>query len=140
MSWLAGRIQPDSGKGGDDMLGPAERRDAILAVLNERRYDKIDNLAHEFGVDGRTIRRDIEALSISSPIYTKTGRYDGGVYVLDGAVAGRKYLSTEQTELLTRLAKLLTGKDLSIIQSIIKAFALPNIFGGASNVFQILLS
>jgi len=40
------------------------------------------NLAFEFGVSERTIRRDIDALSLVAPIYTQAGRYGGGVYIL----------------------------------------------------------
>lgn len=36
----------------------------------------------EFEVSERTISRDIEELSLTKPIYTKSGRYGGGVYIL----------------------------------------------------------
>ena len=44
-------------------MTPSERREAILKVLCQRRQDKIDNLAFEFGVSVRTIKNDIEELS-----------------------------------------------------------------------------
>ena len=65
-------------------MGTAERRTEIMRVLFRRRYEKISNLAEEFGVSTRTILRDIEVLSISEPIYTQCGRYGGGVYVSSG--------------------------------------------------------
>lgn len=37
-------------------MTPSERREAILKVLCQRRQDKIDNLAFEFGVSVRTIK------------------------------------------------------------------------------------
>ena len=40
-------------------MTPSERREAILKVLCQRRQDKIDNLAFEFGVSVRTIKNDI---------------------------------------------------------------------------------
>ena len=46
-------------------MTPSERREAILKVLCQRRQDKIDNLAFEFGVSVRTIKNDIEELSLS---------------------------------------------------------------------------
>ena len=51
-----------------------ERREAIIQALNARRFDKVENLAAEFGVSERTIRTDIEALSCHYPIFTKKGR------------------------------------------------------------------
>ena len=46
------------------MLATTERRQALLRLLCERRYETIDNLAFEFSVNRRTIRRDIELLSL----------------------------------------------------------------------------
>ena len=46
-------------------MTPSERREAILKVLCQRRQDKIDNLAFEFGVSVRTIKNDIEELSLT---------------------------------------------------------------------------
>jgi len=107
------------------MLNPNERRSEILAVINVRRHDTIDNLAYEFNVSRRTIRYDIEALSLSSPIYTVSGRHGGGVYMMDGQYAGRKFLTVEQTELLHRLTERLDVGDLATMDTILKAFAAP---------------
>ena len=41
-------------------------------------------------VSEKTIRRDIEALSLSAPIYTQAGRYGGGVYMMDGYSVNKK--------------------------------------------------
>ncbi len=60
------------------MQGTAERRVEIMKKLCRRRKDTIGNLAHELGVSERTVRRDLEALSLSEPIYTQSGRYGGG--------------------------------------------------------------
>ena len=56
-------------------MRPNERRAAILDALCIRRQDTIANLAEEFGVNEKTIRRDIEELSCSYPIETVRGRY-----------------------------------------------------------------
>ncbi len=76
-------------------MTPSERREAILKVLCQRRQDKIDNLAFEFGVSVRTIKNDIEELSLAYPIETVRGRYGGGVKVADGYYVGRNYLKTK---------------------------------------------
>ena len=62
------------------------------------------NLAAEFGVSVRTIKNDIDILSLSYPIETIRGRYGGGVRVADGYYLHKKYLKPEQQELLERLS------------------------------------
>ena len=59
-------------------LETAERRIAILKLICRRRFETIANLAYEFDVSERTIRRDIEFLMRTEPIYTQPGRYGGG--------------------------------------------------------------
>ena len=56
-----------------------ERRQAILEALCERRRETVENLAYEFSVSTRTIKRDILELSLSYPVYTVSGRYHSGV-------------------------------------------------------------
>lgn len=46
-------------------MTPSERREAILNVLCKRRQDTVENLAHEFGVSVRTIKYDIEELTLT---------------------------------------------------------------------------
>ena len=106
------------------MQSAVERRQAILEILCERRHEKIDNLAFEFEVDRRTIRRDIEVLSISYPLYTTKGT-GGGVHVVDGYRIGKQYLTKEQKNLLEKLATRLTGEDFQTMQSILKKFGEP---------------
>ena len=81
------------------MKNTVERRQMILAILCERRYEKIDNLATEFNVSRRTVRYDIDVLAYSYPLYTEKGKY-GGVYVSDGFRLGMKYLTDKQYEIL----------------------------------------
>ena len=64
-------------KGGDEEMGTTERRNEILKVLCRRGYETAGNLAFEFGVSERTVRRDIEVLSRNNPIYTKSGGHAG---------------------------------------------------------------
>lgn len=58
----------------------SERRKEILEVLSLRRVEQINNLAFQFGVSEKTIRRDILTLSLEYPIYTAQGN-GGGIYV-----------------------------------------------------------
>lgn len=84
-------------------MGTAERRKMLMMTLCRRRHDTIVNLASEFGVSEKTIRRDIEALSLSEPVYTKTGRYDGGVFVMEGYYPDKQYFSEAEVTLLQKL-------------------------------------
>ena len=106
------------------MQSALERRQEILEVLCERRHESVENLATEFGVNERTIRRDIEYMTLSYPIYTVPGK-GGGVYVSDGYRLGKKYLTDKQAELLEELSKGLTGNELAVMQSILKTFKEP---------------
>ncbi len=100
-----------------------ERRNAILDALILRQSEKIENLAFEFSVNERTIRRDIDELSSSYPIRTECGKY-GGVYIEPSYRTRRKYLKTDETDLLLRLSAGLTGKDREIMQGILSQFSL----------------
>ena len=62
------------------MQSALDRRQAILELLSDRRQTTLDSLALEFGVSKMTIRRDIEILSCSAPIYTLQGN-GGGIRV-----------------------------------------------------------
>lgn len=115
-------------------MGTVERRSAILKALCRRRYETISNLATEFEVSERTIRRDIDALSCTEPIYTQPGRA-GGVYVVDGYRMDRMYMSEAETGVLCkirdaqqsqRVGFLLPG-ECEILEQIIQAYAKPKI-------------
>ena len=106
------------------MLKANERRQKILEILCVRRQETMENLAQEFNVTIRTIRNDIEELTLVHPIVTVRGRHGGGVRVADGYYLGRKYLKPDQQELLKRLSENLTGEDLATMNSILSEFAL----------------
>lgn len=105
-------------------MTPSERREAILNVLCKRRQETVQNLAYEFGVSVRTIKYDIEELTLAHPIETVRGRYGGGVKVADGYYVGRKYLKPSQQELLKKLAEQLSDEDKAVMDSIFHDFAL----------------
>ena len=46
-------------------MGVNERRQEIMEILCHRRQDTMANLAFEFGVSIRTIRNDIDCLSLA---------------------------------------------------------------------------
>lgn len=101
----------------------SERRNAILEVLCQRRFETVENLAFEFDVSGRTIRNDVLILSCDYPIYTAKGN-GGGIYVDEKFRLGKSYLKDEQQELLQRLLPNLDGKDAEVMRSILNTFGL----------------
>ena len=101
----------------------SERRNAILEVLCQRRFETVENLAFEFDVSGRTIRNDVLILSCEYPIYTAKGN-GGGIRVDEKFRLGKSYLKDDQQELLQRLLPNLDGKDAEVMKSILNTFGL----------------
>ena len=114
-------------------MGATERRNAIMQALGRRRHDKISNLASEFGVSERTIRRDIEILSLTEPIRTEAGRYGGGVYVLDSYYKSKKYLNATQICAIQKAinyfqnteSSILSVEDIEALQELLTDFTKP---------------
>ena len=104
-------------------MDAVERRQQILELLCQRRKDTMQNLAAELGVSERTIRRDVEILTLSYPLETVCGRYGGGVRVADWYHLDRQRMSPKQTALLRRLAADLRGEDLEVMEQILLKFA-----------------
>ncbi len=113
----------------------AERRKAIMIILCKRRFETVSNLAYEFNVNERTIRRDINALSLREPIYTRQGRYDGGVYIIDNYYTNFLYFNDEQIKVLNKLVYWLetnntgnfSSKEISILKNLISDHTKPTI-------------
>ena len=104
-------------------MSAVERRQQLLELLCQRRKETIPNLAAELGVCERTIRRDIETLTLHYPIETVCGRYGGGVKMADWYYLSRRRLTPRQAALLRRLATDLQGEDLEDINQILVQFA-----------------
>ncbi len=95
-----------------------ERRNEILRILRLRKFEKVENLAFEFSVSEKTIRHDILMLSLTANIYTKQGRYDGGIYYLDDTDLSVK----EKISLLHKLERYCTPDEQAILRQIIKDY------------------
>ena len=100
-----------------------DRQKQLIDLLCQRRSDTVQNLATELGVCERTIRRDIEALTLTYPLETVRGRYGGGGRMADWYFQDRPKLSPKQTALLKRLAVGLHGEDLDEMNQILARFA-----------------
>ena len=113
-------------------MGTAERRYEIMKILCRRKYETIRNLASEFGVSTRTIQRDIEILSRTEPIFTQCGKYDGGVYVVDGYSMDRMYMKDSELDVLQKLyiaadknETLLTDDEKNLLKLLISQYSKP---------------
>ena len=103
------------------MKSTIERRQRIIEILNMRRSEKIENLAFEFDVTRRTIENDIQVLSCSYPIDTKTGP-TGCVDVQDGFDLYERYLTAKQFEVLEELKGVATGEQAKVLETILRSF------------------
>ena len=83
-----------------------ERREKIMRILYAKGHCTTSELAENFGVSERTVRRDIGLLSLSKPIYTKSGKNGGGIYIVEGYRIDRNYFSTEEENLLKKVAEI----------------------------------
>ena len=62
-----------------------ERRCQIIEILcDAKMHVKMRDLASRFNVSVRTIRTDVDFLSVTYPIETTRGRYNGGISFIEG--------------------------------------------------------
>lgn len=110
-------------------MGTAERRIEIMKLLCRKRHETMSNLAAEFNVSIRTIKRDVNELTFLMPIYVKSGRYDGGVYVNEDYTMDRMYMTAEEIKLLIKVKKItqekLSCKEKDLLEHIIKSYTKP---------------
>ena len=103
-------------------MSPNERRNNIYAELRAQRHLTIDYLAEKYSVNEKTIRRDIDELTLTYPIETVRGRYGGGIKLADWYHPMQSTLSSKQIALLKKLAPSLEGDDLVVMNSILSQF------------------
>ena len=103
-------------------MSPNERRNNIYAELRAQRHLTVDYLAEKYAVSTKTIRRDIDELTLTYPIETVRGRYGGGVKLADWYHPMQSTLSPTQMALLKKLAPSLEGEDLVVMNSILSQF------------------
>lgn len=106
-------------------MSAAIRRMAIWHTLCCCRQVTIQQLASKYQVCPRTIRYDVEALSLHYPIETVRGRYGGCVRLAEWYVPGSCLLSPAQMEFLLNWSQILSGKDKMVLMSIIQVLFPP---------------
>ncbi len=129
MSCSFRRISSSRAKGGDDKLRTAyERRQEMAEYLSDYRKTTVNHLAEYFCVTDRTIRRDLEVLSESIPLYTQKGG-NGGVFVDEHWYLGRRYFTEDQSNLLKRLMPGLQPEDQETLRKMLVTFEKPKYKG-----------
>ena len=110
-------------------MGTAERRLEILKYLCKARKATMPQLAEMFGVCVKTIQRDIVEIesTFRVPIQVRSGKYDGGVYIVGNYSFDHIYMLDEEIALLCKLHELakhqLSSEETSIFSSIIKKYS-----------------
>lgn len=102
-----------------------ERRCQIVEILCDAKISvKMRDLASRFNVSVRTIRTDVDVLSLTYPIQTTRGRYNGGIGFIDGYRPKNARLTPIQRDFLYRIMCKVSKSDQEIVQSILHDFAL----------------
>ena len=102
-------------------MNAAERRLAIIDIIEEEHGTTSSRLAVHFGVTQRTIMNDIQWLSLYYPIYTDFGR-NGGLYLTEGYDSKKKYLTEEQTETLKGIIQKHEGEEAELLNYVLKTY------------------
>ena len=101
-----------------------ERRCQIIEILFDAKMCvKMRDLASRFNVSVRTIRTDVDFLSVTYPIETTRGRYNGGISFIEGYSPRKARLTPVQRDFLYRVMKLVSKSDQEIVKSILHDFA-----------------
>lgn len=87
-----------------------ERKLNIIKFLFSSRHTTMKNIAENFNVSVRTVQRDIDEISLFVPIYVKTGRYEGGVYVLNSSGCIFENLGKTEKRLLKKAVNIASEK------------------------------
>lgn len=83
-------------------MRPNERRAEIIRIMTARRKTTVPQLAMELGVSVKTIRRDIEELTMEYPLETTAGN-GGGISVPEWFHPHKNIFSREQVSVLENL-------------------------------------
>lgn len=115
------------------VLNAIERRFRLIEILLYRRYEKTENLAFELGVSTKTIQRDLLEINTIIPIYSRTGKYYGGIYLREGFSIYKAFLTEEEVVLLSKIkeyilsykSKGFSKEEVNLLERIIEKHSIP---------------
>ena len=100
-----------------------ERREYIRSLLLKNKHVTMEKLSFLFGVNKKTIKRDIDFLGSRLPLAIKPG-VGGGVFLQGNVESRKEFLTTKEAELLNELSKLLSDDKKLIMDGIIYKFSI----------------
>ena len=92
--------------------------------------------AEAFGVSIRTIQRDILEIELMGvPLEVKTGRYDGGVYIVGDYAMDRMYMRADELSLLQKIKSIgtqggplaLDTEEKAVLDALIRKYTKPSV-------------
>ena len=109
--------------GGESAINTSERRREIIVILFSRTEKvKINDLVARFGTCRRTIRYDVEILSLTYQIGSTPGRH-GGIYIDSPIHSQPRYLTPEEAAALLHMLSYIQEKDKTYLKSILRDLA-----------------
>ncbi len=111
-------------------MDPYNRRKLLLSVLKRRGYDTLSNLAIEFNVSKKTIRRDVDILCMKEFLIIKSGRFTGGIYYVGKNDVSVRVLNEYQIAILKKIIQyakekeccILSNNEITVLYSIFEDF------------------
>lgn len=97
-------------------MGATERIFEMMKYLCRVRHATMPELADKFGVSVRTIKRDIDELGYLIPLEIKSGRYEGGVYVMEDYRWDKAYMTAEDIDLLIKIKAIGANKQKLVLE------------------------
>ena len=101
-----------------------ERRVEIMRILESRRRETMGQLAEKLCVTDRTIRSDINILTVDYPLETVRGN-GGCVKVADWYHPHKNIFSNEQQTVLIQMLDKADGPQRRVLQEMLAAFGSP---------------
>ena len=80
-----------------------KRRIELMRFLCRKRQTTLTEISNYFGVTVRTAQRDLLAINEYIQFYTKPGRYEGGIFVVDNFGLDKFYLPNEEILILQKI-------------------------------------
>ena len=105
-------------------MNAAGRRAELIRILRIRRKDIVANLAREFSVNEKTIRRDLLILTVDEGHLIDTIQGNGGGVVYNGQqYPHRGILTQEQIRVLNEMKRQADSHQAIVIDGMLDAFS-----------------
>ena len=104
-------------------MSMASRQAEIIRILIMRRKETVRNLAHEMGVNERTIRRDLLTLTVEGRHLINTKQGNGGGVIYEGDLYPYKgILSKDEKLALGEAIEKMEGRCCEILKGMLMSY------------------